>query len=75
MRAFLDDLMTGLPRRTREILRLRFEQDLTQHQIGERLGVSQMQISRVIRQAVGRLREVADQHEEMLTQHTTNRMR
>jgi RNA polymerase sigma-B factor len=75
MRAFLDDLMTGLPRRTREILRLRFEQDLTQHQIGERLGVSQMQISRVIRQAVGRLREVADQHEEMLTQHTTKRMR
>jgi hypothetical protein len=34
-----------------------------------------MQISRVIRQAVGRLREVADQHEEMLTQHTTKRMR
>jgi RNA polymerase sigma-B factor len=65
MRVFLDDLMTGLPRRTREILRLRFEEDLTQAEIGELFGVSQMQISRIVRQAIGRLREIADQHEEM----------
>jgi len=65
MRVFLDDLMTGLPRRTRAILRLRFEEDLTQAEIGALFGVSQMQISRIVRQALGRLREIADQHEEM----------
>jgi RNA polymerase sigma-B factor len=66
MRVFLDDLMTGLPRRTRELLRLRFEEDMTQAEIGERFGVSQMQISRIIRQAIAQLREIADQHEQML---------
>jgi len=70
MRVFLDDLMTGLPRRTREILRLRFEEDLTQAEIGELFGVSQMQISRIVRQAIGRLREIADQHDEMAAAHT-----
>ena len=65
MRVFLDELMTGLPRRTREILRLRFDEDLTQAEIGELFGVSQMQISRIVREAIGRLREIADQHEEM----------
>jgi RNA polymerase sigma-B factor len=70
MRVFLADLMTGLPQRTREILYLRFEEDLTQREIGDLFGVSQMQISRVIRQAMRRLREIADQHEQMLEQRT-----
>ena len=70
MRVYLDDLMTGLPRRTREILRLRFEEDLTQAEIGALFGVSQMQISRVVRQALGRLREIADQHEDMAAVRT-----
>lgn len=63
MRVLLDSLMIGLPRRTREILRLRFEEDLTQAEIGEVFGVSQMQISRIIREAIGRLREIAEHHE------------
>jgi RNA polymerase sigma-B factor len=70
MRAFLDDVMTGLPRRTREILRLRFEEDLTQSEIGELFGVSQMQISRIIRHAIGRLRERSDHHDQLLAQRT-----
>jgi RNA polymerase sigma-B factor len=41
------------------VLRLRFEEDLTQAEIGERIGVSQMQVSRLIRQAIGRLRAIA----------------
>ena len=41
------------------MLRLRFEEDLTQAEIGERIGVSQMHVSRIIRQAITRLREVA----------------
>jgi RNA polymerase sigma-B factor len=41
------------------VLRLRFEHDLTQAEIGERIGVSQMQVSRIIRQSLNRLRTVA----------------
>jgi RNA polymerase sigma-B factor len=45
--------------REREVLRLRFAEDLTQAEIGERIGVSQMQVSRIIRQSVARLRAYA----------------
>ena len=45
--------------REREVLRLRFAEDLTQAEIGERVGVSQMQVSRIIRQSVARLRAYA----------------
>jgi RNA polymerase sigma-B factor len=53
----LSGLMDGLDVRTREILRLRFEQDLTQSEIGERVGLSQMHVSRLIRDA---LREMSE---------------
>ena len=51
----LSRLMDGLDERTREILRLRFEQDLTQSEIGERVGLSQMHVSRLIRGAMGHM--------------------
>jgi RNA polymerase sigma-B factor len=73
MHAFLADLMTGLPQRTREILRLRFQDDLTQQEIGALFGISQMQISRIIRQAISQLREIADQHDQMATQRAKPR--
>jgi RNA polymerase sigma-B factor len=38
------------------VLQLRFADDLTQAEIGERIGVSQMQVSRLIRQALARMR-------------------
>jgi RNA polymerase sigma-B factor len=50
-------LLRGLDDREREVLRLRFVEDLTQADIGERLGVSQMHVSRLIRQALYRLGE------------------
>jgi RNA polymerase sigma-B factor len=53
--------MQKLPRREREILRLRFLEDLTQSQIAERVGVSQMHVSRLIRGAVEKLRAAADE--------------
>jgi RNA polymerase sigma-B factor len=40
-------------------VQLRFEEDLTQAAIGERIGVSQMQVSRVLRHAIARLRTLA----------------
>ena len=54
-----DEPLRELTPREREVLRLRFEEDLTQAEIGERIGVSQMHVSRIIRQAITRLREVA----------------
>ncbi len=57
--ATVQRLMRVLSDREREVLRLRFEEDLTQAEIGDRIGVSQMHVSRIIRQAITRLREVA----------------
>jgi RNA polymerase sigma-B factor len=58
-RAVLDGLMASLTPREREILHLRFDHDLTQAAIGEAIGVSQMQVSRVLRQAIATLRASA----------------
>ena len=61
-RATIAHLTRTLTTREREVLRLRFDEDLTQGEIGERIGVSQMQVSRIIRQALGRLRSYATPH-------------
>ena len=57
--ATVQRLMRVLSEREREVLRLRFEEDLTQSEIGERVGVSQMHVSRLIRQSIARLRIAA----------------
>jgi RNA polymerase sigma-B factor len=44
-----------LSERERTVLRLRFEEDLNQYEIGRRLGVSQMQVSRIMRRALRKL--------------------
>jgi RNA polymerase sigma-B factor len=50
----------ALPPRDRIVLHLRFVEDLTQAEIAERVGVSQMHVSRLIRRALERLRTVAE---------------
>jgi RNA polymerase sigma-B factor len=55
-RATLEPLLARISPRERVVLELRFGEDLTQAEIGERIGVSQMQVSRLIRQALSRLR-------------------
>jgi RNA polymerase sigma-B factor len=47
--------LQALPDRERLILKLRFEQDLTQAEIAERVGVSQMHVSRLLRRSLDRL--------------------
>ena len=47
-----------LPQREREILYLRFGEDLTQSEIADRVGVSQMQVSRLLRRSLHRLRQL-----------------
>jgi RNA polymerase sigma-B factor len=45
-----------IPARERAVLELRFVEDLTQSEIAERIGVSQMQVSRLLRHALEQLR-------------------
>ena len=57
-RAMLDRLLRRLTLRQREVIRLRFEEDLTQQAIADRVGMSQMQVSRVLRDALELLRRL-----------------
>jgi RNA polymerase sigma-B factor len=50
--------MRFLSARERRVVTLRFVEDLTQSQIAEEVGVSQMQVSRILRGALERLREL-----------------
>ncbi len=53
----LGQVIATLPPRDRLIVQLRFGQDLTQREIGERLGISQMQVSRLLTTLMNRLRD------------------
>ncbi|WP_236576619.1 RNA polymerase sigma factor SigF [Streptomyces sp. HF10] len=53
----LAPLIAGLEERDRRIIHLRFVEELTQAEIGERLGVSQMHVSRLLSRCLARLRE------------------
>lgn len=55
--AALHSTVRTLSERERLILRLRFEEEMTQEQIGTRLGVSQMQVSRTLARVFACLRE------------------
>ena len=58
-RATLAPLLSMLPRQEAEILLLRFHDDLTQDAIAQRVGVSQMHVSRVLYRSLAHLREAA----------------
>ncbi|AJF69482.1 RNA polymerase sigma factor [Streptomyces vietnamensis] len=53
----LAPLVGALDERDRLLLHLRFVEELTQTQIGERIGVSQMHVSRLLARSLNRLRE------------------
>jgi RNA polymerase sigma-B factor len=56
-RAALAPALLRLPPREREILRMRFEEGLPQTQIAQRVGLSQMHVSRLIRKSLAEMRE------------------
>ncbi len=56
-RVALDAVLPYLDERERLVLRLRFAEDMTQSQIAERIGHSQMHVSRILRRALMRIRE------------------
>ncbi|MEU3405142.1 SigB/SigF/SigG family RNA polymerase sigma factor [Streptomyces sp. NPDC006670] len=53
----LAPLLSGLDERTTRILQLRFGEEMTQRQIGEEIGMSQMHVSRLLTRTLGALRE------------------
>ena len=57
--ATLAPLLARLPAREQQVLRLRFEHDLTQSEIAALVGVSQMQVSRILRRAIAALQQLA----------------
>jgi RNA polymerase sigma-B factor len=61
----VERLLGGLDDRDREILRLRFAEDLTQSEIGARIGISQMHVSRRISSSLDRLRAEAASDERL----------
>jgi RNA polymerase sigma-B factor len=58
-RVLLDSLLETLDERDRTIVRLYHLEELTQSEIGSRLGLSQMHISRLLRQATEKLMDTA----------------
>jgi RNA polymerase sigma-B factor len=50
-----DRLIAGFDSRAHTMLRLRFEHELVQSEIGARLGCSQMQVSRILRRSLARI--------------------
>lgn len=53
----LAPLISQLPERDRELLKMRFGEELTQAQIGERMGYSQMHVSRLLSRTIAKLRK------------------
>jgi RNA polymerase sigma-B factor len=51
----LKPVVRVLPIRERQILALRFQEGLTQHEIAKRVGLSQMHVSRLLRRALDRI--------------------
>lgn len=56
---WLEQLSGSLTPRQREVLRLRFVEDLVQREIAERVGLSQMHVSRILRDTLSQLADAA----------------
>lgn len=58
--ATISAVLGRIPARERQILSMRFVEDLTQTEIAERVGISQMQVSRLLRRSLDQLRTMAN---------------
>jgi RNA polymerase sigma-B factor len=65
-RAVLAPGFKALDERERRILQLRFFEGLTQSQIAQQIGISQMHVSRLIRRSLEKIRETIAEDEESL---------
>ena len=62
--ASIEGALSEISQRDREILHLRFVEDMTQSEIAKRVGVSQMHVSRILRSTLETLRRAVDEGEE-----------
>jgi RNA polymerase sigma-B factor len=58
--ATISSAIDEIPARERRILHMRFVEELTQAEIAARIGISQMQVSRLLRRSLDRLRALTD---------------
>jgi RNA polymerase sigma-B factor len=58
--ATVSAVLGRIPQRERQILRMRFVEDLTQTEIATRVGISQMQVSRLLRRSLDQLRALTN---------------
>jgi len=63
-RSVLSELINRLAARERQIIHLRFNEELTQAEIAERVGVSQMHVSRLLSASLQKLRVWAEERQE-----------
>jgi RNA polymerase sigma-B factor len=66
-RVTLQKALKEIPTRDRRVLQMRFIEDRTQSDIAAHIGVSQMQVSRILRRALERLRHAIDGTEHQLS--------
>jgi RNA polymerase sigma-B factor len=59
-RGVVQVLLQKLPPRERRIVELRFFEEMSQSEIAEEVGISQMHVSRLLRRSFERLRELVD---------------
>lgn len=56
-RAMLEPLLAQLPDRDRKVVHLSYFEGLTQKEVGQRIGVTQMQVSRILKRIIAGFRE------------------
>jgi RNA polymerase sigma-B factor len=64
--ATVSAVLGRIPQRERDILRMRFVEDLTQTEIAARVGISQMQVSRLLRRSLDQLRTLTNDNKQQL---------
>lgn len=56
-RMLLDSVISDFTMREKEVIRMRFEEGLTQSEIADQLGISQVQVSRLLRKTLKRIHD------------------
>ena len=59
-RLIIEEALAGLSPREREVIELRFREGLTQIEMAERLGISQVQVSRLLRRTLKKIQDRID---------------
>ena len=59
-RIFLDEILKKLDARERQLIGMRYYKDMTQTEIGKKMGISQVQVSRMEKRILRSLQESAE---------------